>query len=929
MFQKTTFLVILCLTCFIPVPNCIAAQQDHPNVLLIMVEDLNDWVGYIGGPRITPNIDRLASSSHQFFNAYCVSPTCNASRVAMLTGQRPSVTGMIGNVGNFRDMVGGENRLTIPEYFRQEAGYATAAAGKIFHVGRGGYDYPLPQSDPQSWDFQYPQRSGADGLEFYLDENNIALWLNGESSNNDYLNKYCAWGYARNPLGELQKVSETPEIEQTEFAMTFLEQEHDGPFFLGLGLTGPHQPLIAPKECFDQIRARYPAGIPDLYLPEFDLDDIVASSQTNFSSPMVELIKSKGEMKNAVEAYLASVAFIDAAVGQVITTLENSQYADNTIVVFASDHGFLLGHKDRWEKFELWKQSSRTPLLIRLPGQTEAKQIRQSVSLLDIYPTLTELAGLSENKNNQGRSLVEEMTSSLLQPICSSVTTAVGYGRFKHEYSVHQDGWNYIHREYGAEELYDHSTDPHEVHNVADLNVHDPRKRRMASEIVRSAIRVANRDFDFSNVSTLGNKSFVSFDGLSGNLDDYLNWKTIQFGYSAGNNDFLVEDDRVTSVPGRIVSQVENISLRRSHDFTMAVDVTLVGSGVAAGLAFEIEDQDNYYEFLVTDGEVLNGTDVIFRRWQDGVAYDIYVERNLDDVVPGSSWNLIVDYNSRNSTLTLTVLDSIKDVFFKRRFDIAVNTGTRFGMSSFHHPMVEFDNFRLLAVPELPLAEPVGGDEPNCGAINEMEHIDTFEDLELGFLSLQDMGWTLQKSGSGQLGDFVINKGHMISFDTQGKIVATRDEPILKPRDEFVVVARTKFTGSGHSAGVVFGFEDTNNYYEFDLVDGRQNDRVDVELIRWVNGIPNVILSRSNLPDMQYWNEYVTQLSYSRGLLEIVVFDATDGELYFSDQRILERSIGKRFGLTSNQNGNCRFDYFRVVAGKSAVSLNEQCYFLD
>ena len=211
--------------------------------------------------------------------------------------------------------------------------------------------------------------------------------------------------------------------------------------------------------------------IEEVELPEVpadDMDDIPDIAQRNSSTTFVELMKEKGEWKNAVQGYLASMTFADQCVGHVMKALENSAYAENTIVVFWTDHGWQLGHKNRWEKFELWHQSTNSPLVIRYPGMKNNGEVcREAVSFLDLYPTILELAGLPTREILQGESLVpwlEDPSKPKETPavITNSVTN----------HSVVWKQWNYIHYRDGSEELYNHDTDPREYQNLAGMAEH-------------------------------------------------------------------------------------------------------------------------------------------------------------------------------------------------------------------------------------------------------------------------------------------------------------------------------------------------------------------------------------------------------------------------------------------------------------------------
>lgn len=432
------------------------------NVLFIAIDDMNNWVGAYEGKAQTPNIDRLAHRGVQFSNAYCVVPACNPSRVALMTGQRPETTGQYENPGNFRDKPGGNERITIAQ-FLQEKGYTTVSAGKIFHKQRGSKDVPEPQSDPISWDVQWKGNIATPGHDLYLDENGWAKWLesahldkvSGKSNSGmNYMAKFGVWG----PIPHAKE--ETGDWKMSKYCADFLRKDHEAPFFLACGIFRPHSPQLAPQEYFD----RFP--LDEIELPEVpvdDMDDIPALAQSNLSTPFVKLMREKGQWKKAVQGYLACMAYADDCVGVVMDALTQSKYADNTIVVFWTDHGWQLGHKNRWEKFSLWKQATNAPLVIYHPKMKNKNgERKQAVSFLDIYPTIADMLGFEKPEHVDGESLLPLMENVEMKRENPAIVT---YRPQNH--SIVLDNWNYIRYDNGAEELYDHNTDPQEYKNLA------------------------------------------------------------------------------------------------------------------------------------------------------------------------------------------------------------------------------------------------------------------------------------------------------------------------------------------------------------------------------------------------------------------------------------------------------------------------------
>lgn len=436
-------------------------KEEKLNIVYIAVDDLNRWIGALGGQAKTPNIDRLASQGMLFTNAHCVVPACNPSRVAIMTGLRPETTGQYTNPGNFRNKPGNTNRITMPQYLSAN-GYESVSAGKIFHNAAGKGNIPDPQSDPQSWNYQFPNNVGTSGHKLFLDENNQAKWLEGvmykEGMNTEkpeYLSKFGVWGVIP------QKIEETADYQNAAFSAGYLSKTHNKPFFLACGIFRPHSPQLAPQEFFDM----YPLEslkVPEL--PEDDMDDIPEHMRKNFSSEFVGHVKAKNQLQKALQGYLASVSFADACIGKVLEGLENGPNKGNTIVVLWTDHGWQLGHKERWEKFSLWDIATNTPLIIKHPKKDIAsKRVNQPVSLLDLYPTVMDFVGLEKPSDLEGVSLAPFIENENYQrPEPAIITYEEG------NQSVRKNELNYIHYKNGTEELYDHSKDKMEYNNIVE-----------------------------------------------------------------------------------------------------------------------------------------------------------------------------------------------------------------------------------------------------------------------------------------------------------------------------------------------------------------------------------------------------------------------------------------------------------------------------
>ncbi len=463
MNTQTFCWTILTSCCFLAPSTIQAESAPRPNVLFIAVDDLNDWVGCLGGypgKVHTPNIDRLAAKGLLFENAHCPAPVCNPSRTAILTGLRSSTTGIYDNGRWWRPTL--PNATTIPEFFGQQ-GYEVVGGGKIFHHTPGF-------NPPDQWDeyfrqvFDDPWHRAKPNEAFPVRE---SAWPKGfplsglenvRSGKRPPANpREFDWG----PFDKLDQ--EMGDGQVVEWAKRFLAKKHDRPFFLAAGIFRPHLPWYVPRKYFDL----YPLDQVKLpTVPDDDLDDIPEAGRkmANYRGDEWEYLKKENRWQEAVQAYLASISFADALVGELITSLEKSPHAKNTIIVLWSDHGWHLGEKHHWHKFTLWEEATRVPLIVVAPNVTSpGTKTSRPVGLIDLYPTLAELCGLSPPKNLDGISLVPLLSDPSRQWERPALTT---HGRGNH--ALRTERFRYIRYADGSEELYDHAIDPNEWKNVAN-----------------------------------------------------------------------------------------------------------------------------------------------------------------------------------------------------------------------------------------------------------------------------------------------------------------------------------------------------------------------------------------------------------------------------------------------------------------------------
>jgi uncharacterized sulfatase len=440
-----------------------AASSDRLNVLFIAVDDLNTDLGCYGHPFVqSPHIDRLAARGTRFDRAYCQFPLCSPSRSSMLTGLRPDTTRVFDLRYHFRTHL--PDIVTLPQLFKNH-GWFVARIGKLYHYGNPGQIGTSGLDDPQSWD-QVVNPRGRD-----KDDEELVTNYTPKRGLGSSLSFMAAAG---------DDEEETDGLVVDE-AIHLLRRHRHEPFFIAAGLYRPHCPYVAPAEYFD----RYP--IEQVRMPQEpadDLDDVPEAALLS-TRPRPWFGASRQEAREAKRAYYATVTFVDAQVGRLLDALDELGLTDRTVVVFWSDHGYLLGEHGLWMKQSLFEESARIPLIVAAPGQrTQGVKCGRTVEAVDIYPTLAELAGLEPPANLAGRSL-RPLLDDPQAPWDKPAFTQVWRGRFS-GYSVRTERWRYNEWDDGRRgvELYDHDRDPHEYHNLA----HDPAYAEVVREL-RALIR--------------------------------------------------------------------------------------------------------------------------------------------------------------------------------------------------------------------------------------------------------------------------------------------------------------------------------------------------------------------------------------------------------------------------------------------------------
>ena len=440
------------------------AAAASPDILLIAVDDLNDWVGPLGGhPQArTPNIDRLARRGMTFANAHVTAPLCNPSRASLMSGMLTSSFGVYLNRQDWRKAPALQGKPVLP-LFLQRNGYRTLGGGKLFHAATVNPLQFYGLLPKEGFDDYYP----APNRQLPDEIRPLGRPVN---KNPGFISGFFDWAPVTaedSAMGDGQVVA---------WASRQLRANRDKPLFLGVGIYRPHIPWYVPQHYFDMHpidRIELPATLPN------DLDDVPGSDRYASNQRVHQWILDSGNWKRGVQAYLASISFADAMVGRLLDALDTSGRAENTVVVLFSDHGYHLGEKSQWRKYTLWEDSTHVPLIVVAPGiTTPGARSLAPVSTLDLYPTLADLAGLDPPDHLQGHSLRPLLESAEADWPHHAITT-YQFGN----HSVRTRHYRYIRYKDGDEELYDHRVDPHEWHNLAFLPEHADLKARLRSSL--------------------------------------------------------------------------------------------------------------------------------------------------------------------------------------------------------------------------------------------------------------------------------------------------------------------------------------------------------------------------------------------------------------------------------------------------------------
>lgn len=438
-----------------------------PNVLFIAIDDMNDWTTLFdkSNPIKTPNLERLAERGTFFARGYCNSPACNPSRASVLSGVRPSTSGVYDNSSNWNKAM--PDTTILPQHFKDH-GYRTYASGKIFHHhGTAFYRY-------EAFDeyIEFPTKQPDRPMPAEGNLNGIDQWTRPDGRKGKVSPNFD-WGvYPPNEDFHIDNRTVDWAVDKIRKA--------EGPFFIATGIYRPHMPFYAPQNWYD----RYP--MKELEVPASnpnDLDDLPKEARKMLHPPSrsfmstfaAEKARNPTIFEDAVRGYQAASSFADYNVGRLMDALDKSGKADNTIIVLWSDHGFHLGEKEHWEKFVLYEKATRIPYIVVAPGFKQGQVSYRPVTLIDLYPTLTELCGLPAPDHLEGESLIP----LLKNPKAKKDPAIITYGQDNH--AIRNDRYRYIRYAGGDEELYDLENDPNEWTNLAN----QPNNRKIMIELAQ------------------------------------------------------------------------------------------------------------------------------------------------------------------------------------------------------------------------------------------------------------------------------------------------------------------------------------------------------------------------------------------------------------------------------------------------------------
>jgi iduronate 2-sulfatase len=463
----------LCL--LLALAGCAAPRR--PNVLFLISDDLSAsaLACYGNVDCATPNIDRLAARGVRFTHAYCQYPVCAPSRAALMSGLYPQAIGVNGNGGARKFAKNLGERPSLGQHFI-DAGYYTARVSKIYHMRVPG-DITAGVDGPdhvESW----TERFNCQGPEWATAGEHAML---SNETLNPVPDKHynLGFGTAFYSVMAAPGSARQPDAQAADKAIELLRAKQNEPFFLAVGFVRPHVPLVSPAEFYGP---HPPADLTLPRVPEGDWDDIPKAGISGYNSEArgMESAERKGEV---LQAYYAAVAFMDAQVGRILDELDDLGLADETIVVFASDHGFHLGEHDFWQKLSLHEESARIPMIFAGPGIEPGKSAAL-VEQIDLYPTFAALAGLDVPEHCQG----EDLSPVLLD--AQSGARQAAYTSKGGGHLLRTRDFAYMEYPQGEVELYDMRDDPQQHTNLANVARYAGARAELAKELRRKLAEI-------------------------------------------------------------------------------------------------------------------------------------------------------------------------------------------------------------------------------------------------------------------------------------------------------------------------------------------------------------------------------------------------------------------------------------------------------
>lgn len=463
----------------------ISRAASRPNVLFIVADDLNNLLGCYGDPLAkTPNIDRLAARGVRFDRAYCAFPLCGPSRNSFLTGLYPNTTGIQANSQIFRQTI--PNQPSMPQVFRQQ-GWLAARVGKLYHynvpnsIGTDGHD------DSASWELE----SNPAGVDRTEEHPKIFSLTPGQ------------FGGTLSWFASPKADAEHTDAKLADDAAWILERcakDRSRPFFIALGFFRPHTPYVSPEKYFAMHPAEKMPVAPAFSPEQPGVPPAALGSYKKEQDKLTDDLR-----RQARQAYNASISFMDAQLGRVLDALDRLDLAENTVIVFTSDHGYHVGEHGLWQKQSIFEESARVPLLIVAPGFASKAAAAAPVSHVDIFPTLAELCGVKAPANLQGQSLVPMLKNPAANGRGWAITQVVRGGNIKRfgaspatgdagkrffGYSLRTPRWRYTEWDEGRQgrQLYDHDTDPKEQKNLAEEAAHAATVAELSTQL-REAVK--------------------------------------------------------------------------------------------------------------------------------------------------------------------------------------------------------------------------------------------------------------------------------------------------------------------------------------------------------------------------------------------------------------------------------------------------------